>query len=148
VAVKTEAIGKTYPAVSYAAGREKIREYAWAVGETNPLFVDVEAARAAGYADVVAPPMFAVVYAGRSIMPALFDPEVGIDFAKMLHAGQEFEWGPLVVAGDEILTTTTVTEIEEKGGMGFYAFQTDSVNQRGETVCTGVWRQIVRGEES
>jgi acyl dehydratase len=97
---------------------------------------------------VVAPPMFAVVYAGRSITPALFDPEVGIDFANMLHAGQEFEWGPLVVAGDEIATTTTVKEIDERGGMGFYVFQTDSVNQRGKTVCTGIWRQIVRGKGS
>jgi len=145
VTVNTEAIGKRYPAVPYAVGREKIREYAWAVGETNPVYVDVDAARAAGYADVVAPPMFAVVYTGRSITPALFDPEVGINFANMLHAGQEFAWGPLVVAGDEISTTTTVTEIEERGGMAFYVFQTDSRNQRGETVCTGIWRQIVRG---
>jgi acyl dehydratase len=148
VAVKTGAIGKTYPPTTYAVGREKVREYAWAVGETNPLYVDVEAARAAGYADVVAPPMFAVVYAGRSITPALFDPEVAIDFPNMLHAGQEFEWGPVVVAGDEIVTTTTVKEIDERGGMGFFLFQTDSVNQRGETVCTGLWRQIVRGVTS
>jgi acyl dehydratase len=148
VAVKTEAIGKNYPPVAYAVGREKVREYAWAVGETNPLYVDVEAARAAGYADVVAPPMFAVVYAGRAITPALLDPEVGINFANMLHAGQEFEWGPLVLAGDEITTTTTVAEIEERGGMGFYVFRTDSRNQRGEAVCTGIWRQIVRGAES
>jgi acyl dehydratase len=145
VAVKTEAIGKTYPAVTYAVGREKVREYASAVGETNPLYFDVDVARAAGYADVVAPPMFAVVYAGRAIGAALFDPEVGIDFAHMLHAGQEFEWGPVVVAGNEIATTTTVKEIDERGGMGFYVFQTDSVNQQGETVCTGLWRQIVRG---
>src|SRR4051794_24977365 len=77
VAVKTEAIGKTYPAVTYAVGREKIREYASAVGETNALYFDVDAAREAGHADVLAPPMFAVVYAGRAITPALFDPEVG-----------------------------------------------------------------------
>jgi acyl dehydratase len=144
MAVKTEAIGKSYPAVSYAVGREKVREYAWAVGETNPVYVDVDAARAAGYADVVAPPMFAVVYAGRAVTPALFDPEVGIDFANMLHAGQEFEWGPLVVAGDEVTTTTTVKDISRRAGMRFYEFETDSRNQRGETVCMGVWRQIVR----
>ncbi len=148
MAVKTEAIGKTYPAVTYAVGREKIREYASAVGETNALYFDVDAAREAGHADVVAPPMFAVVYAGRAITPALFDPEVGIDFAHMLHAGQEFEWGPLVVAGDEITTTTTVAEITERGGMGSYVFQTDSRNQRDEIVCTGIWRQLVRGAES
>ena len=145
MAVSTEAIGKTYPAVTYAAGREKIREYASAVGETNPLYFDVDAARGAGYADVVAPPMFAVVYQGRAITPALFDPEVGIDFAHMLHAGQDFEWGQLVVAGDEITTTTTVAEIGERAGMGSYVFRTDSRNQRGETVCTGIWRQLVRG---
>jgi acyl dehydratase len=148
MAVKTEAVGKTYPPVTYAVGREKIREYASAVGETNPVYFDVDAARVAGYDDVVAPPMFAVVYAGRSITPALFDPDVGISFANMLHAGQEFEWGPLVVAGDEISTTTTVAEIEERGGMQFYAFRTESRNQRGETVCTGIWRQIVRGSGS
>ena len=143
--VNTEAIGKRYPASVYAVGREKIREYAYAVGETNPLYIDVEAAREAGYADVVAPPMFAVVYAGRAITPALFDPAVGIDFSHMLHAGQEFEWGRMVVAGDEITTTTTVAEIGERAGMGSYVFRTDSQNERGDTVCTGIWRQLVRG---
>ena len=78
--IKTEAIGKTYAPLLYAVGREKIREFAAAVGETNPLHLDVETARAAGYDDVVAPPMFAVVYAGPSQTPALFDPEVGIVF--------------------------------------------------------------------
>ena len=148
MAVNREAIGKTYPPTVYAVGREKIREYAYAVGESNPLYVDVDAARGAGYADVVAPPMFAVVYAGRAITPALFDPEVGINFANMLHAGQEFVWGPLVVAGDEITTTTEVKDISERGGMGFYEFVTVSRNERGDTVCTGTWRQVVRGVSS
>ena len=148
MAVNTEAIGKRYPPSSYAVGREKIREFAYAVGETNPLYLDLDAARAAGYADVVAPPMFAVVYAGRSITPALFDPEVGINFANMLHAGQEFDWHALVVAGDEITTITEVADISERRGMGFYDFHTESRNQRDEVVCTGNWRQIVRGVDS
>ena len=145
MAVKTHAIGKTYPATTYAVGREKIREYASAVGETNPLYLDVDAARAAGYADVVAPPMFAVVYGGRALWPALFDPELGIDFPNMLHASQDFDWGVVVVAGDEIETTITVKDIGERGGMGFYELMSESRNERGETVCTGVWRQLVRG---
>ena len=144
--VNTDTIGKTYPATTYAVGREKIREYAHAVGETNPLYLNVDAARAAGYADVVAPPMFAVVFAGRSVTPALFDPEVGIDFPRMLHGGQEFRWGPVVVAGDEIVTTTTVKDIRTRGGMIFYLFETDSRNQKGETVCTGIWTNLVREE--
>ena len=141
----TGAIGKTYDPVTYAVGREKVREYASAVGETNPLHLDLEAARRAGYTDLVAPPMFAVVYAARAVMPGLFDREVGIDFARMLHAGQEFSWGPLVVAGDEITTTASVKDISERGGMAFFVFETVSENQRGERVCTGTWTQIVRG---
>jgi acyl dehydratase len=146
--VNTDAIGKTFEPTTYAVGREKVREYASAVGETNPLYLDVEAARAAGYADVVAPPMFAVVYSSRSLLPALFDPEVGMDFARMVHGGQEFQWGELVVAGDEITTAAKVKDISERGGMGFYVFETESVNDRGEAVCTGIWTNIVRGESA
>jgi acyl dehydratase len=143
--VKTEAIGKTYEPVTYAVGREKIREYAAAVGETNPLHHDLDAARAAGHADLVAPPMFAVVYASRSLVSAMFDPEVGINFAMMVHGSQEFRWDRLVVAGDEVTTTASVKEIADRGGMGFYVFETASENQRGESVCTGTWTNIVRG---
>jgi acyl dehydratase len=145
MAVNTAAIGKTYPSVTYAVGREKIREYAAAVGETDSLYHDVEAARAAGYADVVAPPMFAVVYAGRSVIPALFDPELGINFAMLVHGAQEFRWGPVVVAGDEVTTTAKVADVSERGGLGFYVFESVSENQGGETVCTGTWSNIVRG---
>jgi acyl dehydratase len=146
VTLSTDAIGKSYPPNLYAVGREKIREFAHAVGETNHLYLEPEAARGAGFSDVVAPPMFAVVYSLPAVVPAVLDPEVGVNFARMVHGGQEFRWGPLVVAGDEISTTTTVSEIAERGGMGFYVFETSSVNQRGETVCTGIWTNIVRGE--
>jgi acyl dehydratase len=144
VSPSTQAIGKVFAPVDYAVGREKIREFASAVGETNPLYFEPEAARAAGHADVVAPPMFAVVYASRSVAPALFDPEVGLNFAMMVHGAQEFVWGPLVVAGDEVTTTTTVKDISDRGEMTFYIFESVSRNQRDETVCTGTWSNIVR----
>jgi acyl dehydratase len=144
--VPSDKIGKSYPPAVYAVGREKIREYAEAVGETNPVHLDLEAARAAGHADLVAPPMFAVVYGGRAFLPVLFDPELEINFAMLVHGSQEFRWdGPLVVAGDEISTVNTVKDISEKGGMRFDVFETVSVNQRGETVCVGTWTNIIRG---
>ncbi len=141
------AVGKTFAPVTYAVGREKIREFAHAVGETDPLHLDLDAARAAGYADLVAPPMFAVVYSGPAIMPALFDPEVGIDFARMVHGGQEFTWERLVVAGDEITTEAQLVDVSERVGNAFFVFQTRSSNQDGEDVCTGTWTNIVRGSE-
>jgi acyl dehydratase len=143
--VNTDAVGKTYPATTYAVGREKVKEYALAVGETDPLHLDPEAARKAGHADVVAPPMFCVVYSAPALMPAMFDPEVGMNFALMVHGSQEFRWGPLVVAGDEISTEVTVKSIDERVGNGFYVFESVSRNQRDETVCVGTWTNIVRG---
>ena len=145
MALSTAAVGKAYPPLTYAVGREGVRAYALAVGETEPLHLDIEAARAAGFADLVAPPMFAVVYSAPAMGPALFDPEVGMDFARMVHGAQEFAWGPLVVAGDEVTTTVTVRSIEERGGMGFYVFESVSASQAGHTVCVGTWTNIVRG---
>ena len=98
----------------------------------------------AGYDDVVAPPMFAVVFAGRAMAPALFDPDVGLDFARMVHGGQEFVWGAPVVAGDEISTEVEVKDAAERGGLQFYVFESRSTNQDGDTVCTGTWTNIVR----
>jgi acyl dehydratase len=143
--VNTKAIGKTYEPVVYAVGREKIREYARAVGETNPVHLDVQAARDAGYADVVGPPMFAVVYSAPSVGPLIFDPEIELSFAMMVHGSQQFEWGPVVVAGDEVTTTTSVKDISETDGRGYYVFESVSINQRGEQVCRGTWTNIVRG---
>lgn len=143
--VNTQAIGKTYEPTTYAVGREKIKEYARAVGETNPIHLDVQAAREAGYDDVVAPPMFAVVYSAPSVGPPIFDPEIELNFALMVHGGQEFQWGQLVVAGDAITTTASVKDISEADGRGYYVFESISTNQRGEQVCRGTWTYIVRG---
>jgi acyl dehydratase len=143
--VNTSAVGKEYPPVTYAVGREKVKEYASAVGETNPLHLDPAAARATGYDDVVAPPMFAVIYQSPAVMPGIFDPEVGINFAMMVHSGQDFRWERVVVAGEELTTRARVSNIEEKGGMGFYDFEVVTQDAGGATVCTGIWKMIVRG---
>jgi acyl dehydratase len=145
MAIKTEAIGKTYVPATYTVGREKIREYASAIGAENPVHHDAGAAKAAGYRDVVAPPMFCVVYSSRAMGPAVLDPEVGINFPTMVHGAQVFEWGEPVCAGDEITTFAKVTEIYEKGGMGFYVFESLSSNQDGDEVVRGTWTNIVRG---
>ncbi len=147
VPAPTDKIGKTYTPVVYSVGREKVREYAAAVGESNPLYYDVGAARSAGYDDVVAPPMFVVVYCSSAFMTALFDPELEIDFARLVHGSQEFRWEQPVVAGDEITTTLSVKSIAERAGLRFDTFETVSVNQRDETTCIGDWSTIIRGED-
>ncbi len=144
MALDTRAVGRTFEPHSYAVGREKIRDYARAVGETDTVHLDLEAARAAGHRDLVAPPMFAAVYSASAVEEALLHPDVGIDFEMLLHSAQEFEWGPLVIAGDEITTTVTVADIRERLGMAYYVLASRSSNQRGEAVATGIWTEIVR----
>jgi acyl dehydratase len=145
VPVNREAIGKTFPPFEYEVGKEKIAEYARAVGEDNPVYFDRDRAKAAGFRDVPAPPMFAVVYSSGAVAPAIFDPDVGINFAMMVHGGQEFVWGEPVCTGDVITTETSVKDISEKGGMGFYVFESVSRNQEEQEVVRGTWTNIVRG---
>ena len=129
---------------TYAVGREKVREYAYATGETDARCLDPEAARAAGFADVIAPPMFGAVNCAPAIGPAILDPEVGLDFARMVHGAQASTWHEPVVAGDEITTEAAHEDTSERGGLKFFVFTTRSVNQRGELVCEGRWTNIVR----
>lgn len=145
MAVDTTKIGKTYPPFEYEVGREKIREYANAVGESSAVHQDRESARAAGFRDVVAPPMFAVVYSAGAMAPAILDPELGINLMMMLHGSQEFVWAEPVCAGDTVTTTASVKDVYEKDGKAFYVFESSSRNQDGTEVVRGTWTNIVRG---
>ena len=145
MAVKTEAIGKQWPEASFEVDAARIEQYASAVGEQNPIYHDPEAAKAAGFRGQVAPPMFCVVYSAPALGPAMFDPEVAMNFAAMVHGGQEFEWGEPACSGDEITTSAKCLEIYEKDGKGFYVFETVSTNQDGAEVVRGTWTNIVRG---
>ena len=143
--VNKDAIGKEYPPVSYEVGREKIREYAHAIGAANPVHHDREAAEAAGFRNVVAPPMFCVVYSAPAVGPGVLDPEVGINLAAMVHGSQVFEWGEPVCAGDSITTTPRFVDVSERDGKTFYVFESVSVNQDGDEVVKATWTNIVRG---
>jgi acyl dehydratase len=143
--VNEDAVGKQWPPVVYEVGLEKIREYAYAVGETNPVHLDRQAALAAGFRDVVAPPMFCVVYSAPAMGPAVLDPEVGINLAAMVHGSQEFQWGEPVCAGDVITTQPRLSEVYERDGRGFYVFQSESTNVEGKLTVRGTWTNIVRG---
>jgi acyl dehydratase len=143
--VKKDAIGKTWPAVDFEVEAERITQYADAVGEESPLYHDPETAKAAGFRDLVAPPMFAVVYSAPALGPAILDPEVGINLPTMVHGGQEFVWGEPVCAGDVITTEASCTDIYEQDGKGFYVFESVSRNQDGAETVRATWTDIVRG---
>jgi acyl dehydratase len=143
--LKTDAAGKTWGPVSFEVEAARITRYADAIGADSPLHRDAEAAREAGFRDIVAPPMFCVVYSSPAMGPAILDPEVELNFAAMVHGAQEFEWGEPVCAGDEITTTARCASIEERDGKGFYVFESVSTNQEGAQTVQATWTDIVRG---
>lgn len=144
MALDTDLVGKTYDAVTFEVDADRIRQYAEAVHEDNPVHHDPQAARDAGFRDVVAPPMFAVVYSAPAMGQPIFDA-IGDALPRMVHGGQEFAWGEPVCAGDAITTEATIKEIYEKDGKGFHVFESVSRNQDGDEVVRAIWTNIVRG---
>src|SRR3954453_24223851 len=102
MAVNAALAGPSYPPTApYLVGREKVREVAAAVGSRDPLGLDVDAARAAAYADVLAAPTFAVVVQERTLAQLLADERAGIDFSRVGHGDQRFAYSRPIVAGGE-----------------------------------------------
>jgi len=148
VSVNAELQGHTYPpSPAYAVGREKIREFALAVKATHPVHLDVDAARAAGHADLVAPPTFAVVIAQRAEAAYIQDPASGIDFSRVVHADERFTHHRAIVAGDEIVATVSVDRARAVGTGGMVTTRTELADAAGEPVATVLSTLLVRGED-
>jgi acyl dehydratase len=140
-------VGRTYPPTPpYQVGREKIREFASAVGLDDPLHFDVDAARAAGYADVVAPPTFPIVLTMPASRMIIDDPELGMDYSRVLHGDQRFAYARPIVAGDELVCVNTVEEITSRSGLDFLTTRTDVNTTAGEHVVAAWSKLVMRGE--
>lgn len=135
---------RTYGPSVYEVGREKLREYTAVLGESHALCTDREAAHAAGMRDVVAPPMFATVYAFSPIIEAIAEL-VGEHLARMLHAEQRFVWHAPVCSGDVITTIASLESREDRDDRTFLVLRTESNNQLGQLTAEGWWTQIIRG---
>jgi len=137
-------LGRTYGPTYYEVGLEKIREYAAAIGETHALHHDRAAARAANFRDVVAPPMFCVVYCTPPAIQAVGDV-IGAALPRMLHGSQTFTWHELVCSGDTITSVAEIAGIYDKGDLTFVEIAGRSHNQDGKLTVESVWTEIVRG---
>lgn len=146
MALNPEFVGRTYPSVStYLVGREKVREFAAAVGERNPACHDVEAARAAGYADLVAPPTFAIILALGASETVVKDPELGLDYTRVVHAEQSFAYTRPIVAGDELVVTTVIEAIRSVAGNDIVTTSATIATTAGEPVVVATSQLLSRG---
>ncbi|MFN8171387.1 MAG: MaoC family dehydratase N-terminal domain-containing protein [Candidatus Nanopelagicales bacterium] len=130
-------VGRTFARPgTYLVGREKVREFASAIGDLNPASHDVAAARALGYADVVAPPTFAIVLALAASSAVVKDPELGLDYSRVVHGEQGFEYVRPVVAGDELSIITTIESVKQLAGNDLIATSGRITDATGAHVLT------------
>jgi acyl dehydratase len=141
-------VGRSYPPTApYRVGREKIREFADAIGASDVAYRDVAEAKALGHRDVVAPPTFPIVLTSAAGQVIIDDPALGVDFSRVVHGDQRFAYTRPIYAGDELSCVCTVEEIMSRGGHDFLTIRTDITDASGAPVVS-VWsRLVVRGAE-
>ncbi len=146
MAINQEFIGRTYPPTElYTVGREKIREFASALGDTAPCYFDVESARALGYPDLIAPPTFAIVITMQAGGQVIHDPELALDYTRVVHGEQRFVQHRPIFAGDEITSTVSVDSIRSAAGNDMITVKTEVHASDGELVSTVYSLLVSRG---
>jgi acyl dehydratase len=146
MAVNRDFAGRTFPAGEpYEVSRVKIREFADAIGDPNPVYRDRAAAQAAGYPDVIAPPTFAIVVSMASSARAMSNPDLGLNYAMVVHGEQRFEYSRQFVAGDVVTAESTISGIRDAGRNVMVSTQTEIRTLGGEHVCTAHSTLVERG---
>lgn len=133
---------------SYLVGREKIREFAAAVFATDAVHFDADVARERGFSDLVAPATFPVVIQDKTLLQLLAHPEAGIDFTRVVHGDQRFDYSRPLVAGDEVVAQLRVTKVQSLGGHSMVTSETEVTTLAGEHVVTATSTLVIRGDES
>ena len=146
--VNPDLLGRAFPPTApYLVGREKVREFARAVFATDPQHDDPAAARDLGYADVVAPPTFAMVIQDITLQQLLGEPDSGIVLERVVHAEQRFRYTRPIVAGDELTGRLTVTGIRAFGKGAMVTSEAEITDAGGDHVVTATSVLLVGGDE-
>ena len=148
MSVNPELVGRSFaPTSAYLVGREKVREFARAVFADAPQHHDPEAARALGYADVVAPPTFAMVIQDLTLQQLLAEPDSGIALERTVHAEQRFRYTRPIVAGDELVAQLTVTGIRPFGKAAMVTSEAEIADTAGAHGVTATSVLLIGGDE-
>lgn len=130
-------IGRTTPPQTVDVEKGRLKFFAKAIGETDPVYTDEDAAEAAGYSALPAPPTFAFCLEMET--NSLWDniAAMGVPVGKILHGSQTFKYLAPILAGDRITFVTKVSDIyDKKGGkMEFIIEDTTATNQDGTPVA-------------
>ena len=139
-------VGFAYPpSEPYLVTEKSIQDFARALGDDNPAYFDAAAARELGHETICAPPTYPILVTMEVMKGAFNDPNLGMDYSRVVHGDQRFAYQRPIGVGDELVVTTHVDEIRSPGSNDAATFRTE-VTSQGEAVCTGWSKIIVRGE--
>jgi len=148
MAMNQDMIGFAYPASDpYLVTPVAIRTFADAIGDDNPIYRDAQVAASFGHTNVCAPPTFPIVVTMAAMEKSFHDPKLGMDFTRVVHSDQRFEYHRPIAVGDELVVTTIVEDIKALGNNNMATFRTE-VSSGGELVVTGWSKLVVRGDDA
>lgn len=147
--VNSSYAGREYPPFGpFTVSAQEITAFADAIGAASASHRDGAAAQALGYADVVAPPTFAVRLAQQCEAQLISDPEAGIDFSRVVHGQESFTHHRPIVAGDVLRGVLHVDRMTDVGPRGMVTTRVELIDVQGQPVTTVTSTIVVRGEDS
>jgi acyl dehydratase len=138
VPLEQSVIGRSYPpAPVYEVSAAKIKEFADAIGDPNPRYREGRA---------VAPPTFATIINIPAIMAIVADPELGLDYRRLVHADQAFVHHRPITVGDQLILTTHIEGAMSRAGNDMLTVRTEIADADGTAVSTTTATLVFRGE--
>ena len=139
IQINTSIKGKEYAPYVVHVERGKIKEFARAIGDLSPFYLDDEVGRASPWGDIIAPPTFAITFRDEKADTGSLLKDLGTDISRILHGEQEFEqWKP-IRPGDTLLCRGRISDIYEKSGksgpMAFVVRETTITDADNEVVA-------------
>jgi acyl dehydratase len=146
--INTSIKGKEYAPYVVHVERGKIKEFARAIGDLSPFYLDDEVGRASPWGDIIAPPTFAVTFRDERADTGALLKDLGTDISRILHGEQEFEHYKPIRPGDTLLCRGRISDLYEKSGksgpMAFVVRETTITDADNEVVARARGITVVR----
>ena len=139
IQINTSVKGKEYAPFAVTVERGRIKEFARAIGDLSPFYLDDAVGRASEWGDIIAPPTFPVTFRDENADTGSMLRDLGVDISRILHGEQEFEHYKPIRPGETYLCRSRIADIYEKTGrsgpMAFVVRETAVTDGENEIVC-------------
>lgn len=143
MAIPDSAVGTTGKPCRLTVERGRLRLFAKATGQTDPVYLDVDAARARGHRDLPVPPTFLFGVELEQPDPFAWLTDLGVDLDTVLHGAQSFDYVTPAFAGDELTAISTITDVQTKKGGAMQVVDRCTAITRGDQLIATLSSTII-----